>query len=68
MPRKTTKNAAPSPAIASDRAWEAREALRTLTRADEIRSDRTLMREVKAEAKKQIKTVGKVLGGSTRKK
>lgn len=45
-----------------DRKYEAQDALRTLARADEIRSNKGLMREVKAEAKAQIKTVGRVLG------
>lgn len=45
-----------------ERKYEAQDALRTLARADEIRANKGLMREVKAEAKAQIKTVGRVLG------
>lgn len=65
---RTGKNtpAPSSPMVKDD--WEAREGLRTLSRADEIRKNKPLMREIKAEAKKQIKAVGAVLGGSTRKR
>lgn len=44
-----------------ERQYRAEDALRTLTRADEIRRDAALMRDVKSHAKQQIKTVGRVL-------
>lgn len=47
---------------AMEKKYRAEDALRTLTRADEIRRDTGLMRDVKAHAKNQIKTVGRVLG------
>lgn len=67
MSKKTRANT-PIPATADkeDR-WRARDALSTLTRADEIRRDKALMRDVKAEAKAQIKTVGRVLTPNKRK-
>ena len=43
--------------------WRARDALSTLTRAEEIRKDSGLMREVKAEAKRQQKALHSVTGG-----
>ncbi len=59
-------NAVPTAGIGKDYAaqekkYRAEDALRTLTRADEIRRDTSLMRDVKAHAKNQIKTVGRVL-------
>lgn len=66
MPRKSsTTKTTPSPINAGyperEREYEVKDALRTLTRADEIKRDKSLMRDVKTEAKKQIKTVGSVL-------
>lgn len=59
--RNETKTAnAPVPARdyeARERTYRARDALRTLTEADTIRRDKTLMRDVKAEAKKVMRTV-----------
>lgn len=66
MARKTIGPAAMSPA--SDRKWEARNALDTLRRAEEIKSDRGLMRDVKREAMSQQKALAKVTGRSSRKK
>lgn len=64
MARKTTKSRSDAPQIASDNSWRARDALSTLTRAEEIRRDKPLMRDVKAEAKKATKALGAVLGPS----
>lgn len=47
---------------ARERRYRAEDALRTLSRAEEIRSDRGLMRDVKSHAKDQIKAVSRVLG------
>lgn len=46
-----------------EKQYRAEDALRTLTRADEIRRDAGLMRDVKSHAKTQIKTAARVLGG-----
>lgn len=46
----------------SDRKYEVQNALRTLTRAEEIRRDSGLMRDVKSHAKEQIKSTERVLG------
>lgn len=40
--------------------YRAEDALRTITRAEEIRCDKPLMREVKRVAKEQAKTLAKV--------
>jgi hypothetical protein len=45
---------------AEDRKWRAESALRTLTEADRIRSDRGLMADVKKQATQQVKTLSKV--------
>lgn len=42
--------------------YRAEDALRTLKRAEEIRGDRELMRDVKSYAKQEIKNVARVLG------
>lgn len=49
---------------AQDRAWRAEDALRTIARAEEIRRDAGLMRDVKKVAAKQIQSLSRV----TRKK
>lgn len=46
-----------------DRKWQAEDAIRTLTRADEIKRDAGLMREVKRMAGQQAKTLQKVAAG-----
>lgn len=46
---------------ADERKWRAEDALRTLTRADEIRKDAQLMRDVKKCAAEQIKTAQTVI-------
>jgi hypothetical protein len=43
-----------------DDGWRVRDALSTLSRADEIKRDRSLMKQVKAEAKKQVKSLSNV--------
>lgn len=52
-------SAAPKP----DRKWEARDALHTLKRAEEIQRDKGLMRAVKQCAKDEMKALAKVAGG-----
>lgn len=47
---------------AQERKYRAEDALRTLTRAKEIERDRPLMRDVKACAKEQMKTLANVTG------
>lgn len=47
---------------ARERQYHARDALSILTRADEIRRDKSLMRDVKAEAKRVVKTASLVIG------
>lgn len=44
------------------RRYAAEDAIRTLTRADEIKADKRLMSDVRKCAKEQIKTVSKVAG------
>jgi hypothetical protein len=45
---------------AQERRWQAEDALRTITRAQEIQRDRPLMREVKRVAAEQVKTLQRV--------
>lgn len=61
MPRKKSPSPSPVNSI-DDRPWRARDALSTLTRAEEIRRDAGLMREVKSEAKRQQKALHSVTG------
>lgn len=70
MARKTPNRVpeAASPMIDREDRYRAQDALRTLTRAEEIKKDRGLMREVKKEAKAQIKATSHVIGGTQRKK
>lgn len=42
---------------AERRKWEAQDALRTITRAEEIKRDRALMSEVKKCAREQVKSL-----------
>lgn len=49
-----------SPYAAVDRKYKAEDALRTLTRADEIRRDGSLMKDVQKLAKEQMGTLAKV--------
>lgn len=67
MARGKASNSTPSPIsdekyAAREREYRARDALSTLTRADEIRRDKALMRDVKTEAKRVIKTASSVVG------
>lgn len=52
MPREST-----SQEKAERRKWEAQDALRTITRAEEIKRDRSLMAEVKKCAREQVKSL-----------
>lgn len=47
---------------AQERRYRAEEALRTITRAEEHKRDRSLMKDVKACAREQAKTLNCVLG------
>lgn len=47
---------------AQERKYRAEEALRTITRAEEHKRDRVLMKDVKACAREQAKTLNCVLG------
>lgn len=66
--RSTAVDAAPAPyrpsakEQAERRRYQAEDALRTITRAEEIKRDRPLMRDVKACAREQAKTLDCVLG------
>ena len=55
MPAKPTRQQA-----LQERQWRAEDALRTITRADEIKRDTTLMRDVKQIANKQLQTLNKI--------
>ena len=46
--------------------WEAQDALRTIQRAEEIKSNKPLMKAVKAEAKSQMKAMERVCKPSGR--
>lgn len=47
---------------AQERRWRAEDALRTLSRADEIKRDAGLMRDVRGMANEQMKALQKVAG------
>jgi len=47
---------------AQDRKYRAEDALRTITRADEIKKDRALMGDVRKLANEQMKTLASVAG------
>ncbi len=57
MAKKSTKASVPS----IDRSWEARDAMNTLMRAQEIQKNKGLMRRVEAEAKKQIQVTSSII-------
>ncbi len=60
VPVKIVHDAATEAAPSVDRKWEARNAIDTLRRAEEIKRDKSLMRAVKAEAKSQMKQLSTV--------
>lgn len=43
-----------------ERKWEVQDALKTIQRAEELKSDRQLMKDVKREAKMQAKALSKI--------
>ncbi len=53
-------------APADDRKWQVEDALRTLNRAEEIRRDRGMMRDVKKLATEQIKSLQAHVGSPTK--
>jgi hypothetical protein len=55
---KLADMAMPSPV--DDMKWRAKDALNTLTRAEEIKRDKGLMKHVKCEARNQAKALSKV--------
>lgn len=59
-PSKSAKSIAASTAPSDERNWRARDALSTLTRAEEIRADPKLMRDVQACAKKEQAALSRV--------
>lgn len=63
MAKRSSKTTSPSLAVPDDK-WRVRDALSTLTRAEEIKADKSLMRDVKREAKQQAKLVGRVAGSN----
>lgn len=70
MPRPApplSEAAEPRPARdAQERKWRAEDALRTLTRAAEIRKDKALMADVEALAKQQQKTLAAITGADAK--
>lgn len=48
---------------ADEKRWRAQDALSTLTRAEQIRADKSLMADVKKYAQAQVQTLSKVAGG-----
>lgn len=54
------------PSADMENKYRAEDALRTLTRANEIRKDRTLMADVKKCANEQMKTLSSVAGKAKR--
>ena len=65
MAKRSTKPSVAMP-VGEDN-WRAQDALRTLTRAKEIERDRNLMKQVKAEDKKQAKALDSVCAPRKRK-
>lgn len=66
-----TKKRAPksSPGmIGMDESWRARDALSTLTRAQEIQSDKKLMAQVQKEAARQQSAIAKATGAKAQTK
>jgi len=58
---------AKTPSIkAQEMRWKAEDALRTLSRAEEIRSDKSLMRAVQNHAKAQVAALSKVASPAKR--
>ena len=57
MARKSNKISGPS--ISEQKKWEAQDALSTLRRAEEIRSNKALMNRVAQMAKKEVAIVSK---------
>jgi len=48
------------PSAVDDMKWRAKDALHTLTRAEEIRRDKPLMAHVKKHAREEMKSMAKV--------
>ncbi len=62
-PAKASKSkSAPVAATSPDMKWEARDALHTLKRAHEIKSDPKLMHHVREHAKTERAAITKVIG------
>lgn len=59
VPVKIVSETAP-PVPYDDMKYRARDALSTLSRAEEIKRDKPLMKAVKAEARNQVKSLSKV--------
>lgn len=60
VPVKIVSDTASAPSAVDDMKWRARDALSTLSRAEEIRRDKSLMKAVKTEAKQQVKSLSSV--------
>jgi hypothetical protein len=54
------KNESPASEKAERRKYEVEDAMRTVQRAEEIKKDRAMMKDVKAMAKQKIKELGKI--------
>lgn len=64
MKGRSRKSGSPT-AIPADREWRGRLAFETLQRAEEIKADKALMREVKRHAARTQKTTAKILHNAT---
>lgn len=60
VPVKIVSDRMDAPAPYDDIKYRARDALSTLSRAEEIKRDKPLMKAVKAEARSQVKSLSKV--------
>lgn len=67
-PSKAKQSTQPAEVCGPDkkemRRYEVEDGLRTLRRAEEIKSDPKLMKDIKAEATKQVQMMGKIAGGA----
>ena len=62
--KRKAKNAniAPGIPMSEQKKWETEEALRTLRRAEEIKSNASLMKRVSSMAKKEVGIISKIAG------
>ncbi|UIY28707.1 hypothetical protein LZK73_18425 [Neorhizobium galegae] len=58
----TVKASSPSPYAAEDKRWKTEDAMRTLMRAEELKKDKTLMKDVACLAKEQAAKLSGLVG------